>query len=98
MKKDVVDDIFDRVKQILGEKFTGEVSVLLEKEEKAVRVYYGGGRYYIGHISRRESAQAKKVVLELMRQGMSAREAGKKAGICQDTVYRFLRKKAVNAL
>ena len=42
MRKDVVDDIFDRVKQILGDKFSGEVSVLLEKEEKIVRRLYGG--------------------------------------------------------
>ena len=49
MRKDVVDDIFDRVKQILGEKFGGDVSVLLEKEEKIVRRLYGGDMTYIGH-------------------------------------------------
>ena len=53
MRKDVVDDIFDRVKQILGDKFSGEVSVLLEKEEKSVRKSYGGESHYIGHEKRR---------------------------------------------
>ena len=97
MRKDVVDDIFDRVKQILGDKFSGEVSVMLEKEEKSVRKSYGGESHYIGHQKRRETDKAKQAALVLIKQGVSVKEASKKAGICHDVVYRILRKRSVNS-
>lgn len=97
MRKDVVDDIFDRVKKILGDKFNGEVSVLLEKEEKSVRKSYGGESHYIGHQNRRETDKAKQAALVLIKQGVSVKEASKKAGVCHDVVYRILRKRTVNS-
>lgn len=97
MRKDVVDDIFDRVKQILGDKFNGEVSVLLEKEEKSVRKSYGGESHYIGHQNRRETDKAKQAALVLIKQGVSVKEASKKAGVCHDVVYRILRKRTINS-
>ncbi len=96
MRKDVVDDIFDRVKQILGEKLGGEVSVLLEKEEKIVRRLYGGDMTYIGHSGRRETAKAKQKALVMIRQGVSVKDASKKVGIGHMTMYRYLSKRTVN--
>ena len=97
MRKDVVDDIFDRVKQILGDKFGGDVSISLEKEEKLVRRLYGGGSHYVGHEKRRETDRAKQAAIVLIKQGVSVKEASKKAGVCHDVVYRILRKRTVNS-
>ena len=97
MKKDVIDEMFDRVKQILGEKFGGEVSILLENEEKAMRKKYGGESHFVGSYKRRETEEAKKKVLLRISQGVSVQQASKEAGVCQDTIYRFLRKRPVNS-
>ena len=96
MKKDVVDDIFDRVKQILGEKFSGEVTVLLEKEEKEIRKIYGKDAHYVGSYERKLKAEAKKNALILIRQGVSVSQASKKSGISHNEMYKLLRKRSVN--
>ena len=96
MKKDVIDEMFERVKQILGEKFDGEVSILLENEEEAMRKKYGGESHFVGSYRRRGTQKAKKKALELIRQGVSVENASKKVGIGHMTMYRFLSKRAVN--
>lgn len=97
MKEDIVDDIFTRLKTILGDKFEGDVKLTLQTEEKEIRGIYGGCKWYIGGNSRRDKKEALKTAVMSIRNGVSVVKASKDAGISHDTVYRFLRKRTRRA-
>ena len=93
MSSDIVDDIFTRLKTILGDKFEGDVKLTLQKEEKAIRGTYGGCDWYIGGNSRRDKQEALKIALVKVQNGVPVVQASKSVGINHNTVYKFLRKK-----
>ena len=89
--KDIVRDIFYRVKEVLGPEFKGEIAIRLEQEEKKVRMDWGGTEPYIRKIPDRDSV--KSVVLEKIRSGSPVSKVSKDTGICKSKIYQLLRMK-----
>ncbi len=87
MKKenDIVDDIFTRVKAILGDEFNGQIVVKLEDIETRIRQDWGGTEPYIS--KKRDIEKRKSIALEKLKEGKSLKEVAKQAGICETYVY-----------
>lgn len=90
---DIVDDIFSRVRKILGNNFNGDIALRLENEECAVRRHWGGVDTYVPKIKRRQRDIAKKNALNEINKGVRVIDAAKKNGISRAEVYRLLNKK-----
>lgn len=89
--KDIVNDIFLRVREILGPDFKGNIRMKLEKEEIAVRKDWGGAELYVNkHPERRER---RKKVQENFKKGMTIPELMKEQGISRTQVYALLKRK-----
>ena len=87
--KDIVNDIFLRIKQILGPEFKGQIKVLLEDEESAVRKDWGGSEPYI-----QKKPKNKRIkVVEKITEGKSIDVIASESGINRATVYRLLKRK-----
>ena len=67
MKFDIVDDIFIRLSKLIG---NADEAVLL-KEEKEIRLLYGGDRHYIGSLERKEKRIALKAAISEINRGVS---------------------------
>lgn len=90
---DIVDDIFSRVREILGENFNGEVAVRLKKEEEMVRKMWGGSDIYVPKI-KRESRQIKKNnVLKDINRGNRINDVAQKHGISRTQIYEYIKKR-----
>lgn len=85
--KDIVEDIFFRVKKILGAEFNGEIVLLLEKEKEKVRIDWAGTEPYIP-----KNTYKKKVKQELAR-GTPIHDLPMKTGISRRQIYRLLKQK-----
>ncbi len=89
---DIVEDIFSRVKEILGDKFNGEIIVKLENEEEKIRQSWGGERPYISSTKSKRQKKNKKVLRDL-NEGRPIEEVVSNNGISRAAVYRLLKRK-----
>lgn len=86
-EKDIVEDIFFRVKEILGAEFKGQIALRLEKEEERVRVDWSGAGHYV------PKKNNKKKVREELARGTPVSELSNKTGISRAQVYRLLKQR-----
>lgn len=84
---DIVEDIFQRVRKILGENANAEITVRLEKEEANVRHEWGGADAYIA-----KTRSKNRLKVELSR-GTAIKDMPDRLGISRSTVYRLLKKR-----
>lgn len=89
--KDIVNDIFCRVKEILGPEFKGQIKVRLEKEESAVRKDWGGSDLYIQ--KRAKDNARHEIIDKKIREGKPVQQIAKESGISRATVYKLLKNK-----
>lgn len=87
--KDVVTDIFHRVRGILGAQFSGEINIRLNQEELKIRRDWGGGVQYIRKDPDRSEAREKAV--NLVRQGTPIKVVVKSTGISRSQLYLLLK-------
>ena len=90
-RSDIVDDIFCRIKVILGNEFAGQIIMKLEQEEKKIRKDWGGSASYI--LKKRDIEQRKAIALQKIREGISVVEASKIAGISHRCAYTMLKRR-----
>ncbi len=88
---DIVEDIFSRVKQILGDEFKGEIAIKLKNEEEKVRQSWGGTESYVA--KRKNSKESKKQALTDLNRGVPVKEVIKRSGISRTRVYELLKRK-----
>lgn len=88
---DIVEDIFARVKEILGDQFAGDISVKLAAEEIKVRQTWGGTEPYIA--KKRLPRDVKKKAMDKLNHGVPIREVVSETGISRTEVYRLLKRK-----
>ena len=86
---DIVDDIFCRVKNILGEEFKGEIILKLEQEEQRIRQDCGGTEPYI---AKRSKEKAKEKAIDALKRGDPIKKVVNDTGISRTQVYMLLRK------
>lgn len=91
MSNDIVEDIFTRVKEILGDEFGGQIRVKLDSIESGIRRDWGGGDAYIAR--KRDIEQRKADALDKLKQGLSVREASAQSGASVSCIYMMLRRK-----
>lgn len=87
--KDVVTDIFHRVRGILGTDWRIDIAVKLQQEELKVRRDWGGGVQYIRKDPDRSEAREKAV--NLVRQGTPIKVVVKSTGISRSQLYLLLK-------
>ncbi len=95
-KKDIVDDIFSRVKKILGNYLNGQIVIQLEQEEGRIRQDWGGTEPYIS--KKREREKRKAQAMEELKRCGSVKDVSKKTGISMTVLYETLRKRKKTAL
>lgn len=88
---DIVDDILSRVKNILGDKFSGDIVIKLEKEEENIRRYWGGCESYVR--KRTDQSKARIIVKNERERGVSVAEIASNTGISRTQVYRLIKMK-----
>lgn len=93
MKKenDIVDDIFTRIKDILGDEFQGQIVVKLDDVETKIRQDWGGTEPYIAR--KKDIQKRKSVALEKLKCGLSVSEAAKQSGVSETLIYTMLRRR-----
>ncbi len=89
---DIVEDIFARVKQILGDEFKGDIAIKLKNEEEKVRQSWGGSHQYVSN-QRWRNRKKKEQALEDLNKGVPVNEVVKSKGISRTEVYRLLKRK-----
>ncbi len=67
MKQDIIDDVFIRVRNL--SQNVDEARLL--KEEKEIRLIYGGERHYIGSLERKEKRLALQAAIAELNRGAS---------------------------
>lgn len=90
---DIVEDIFSRVRQILGSRFDGEIAIKLEREENFVRKAWGGSDIYIPKIKRCSRKITKEAAISDVNNGIPVKEVIKNRGISRTEMYRLLKRK-----
>lgn len=88
-EKDIVEDIFFRVKNILGHEFKGEIVLKLEQEEQRIRQDWGGTEPYI---PKRAKEKAKQKAMEALRNGEPIKKVVNDTGISRTQVYLLLKR------
>jgi len=86
---DIVDDIFTRVKNILGDDFKGEIAVKLENEETRIRQQWGGTESYIA--MKKSKERKRQQVIKELREGNSVASISDNTGISRVHIYRLLK-------
>ena len=89
--KDVVTDIFNRVRKILGVQFSGEINMRLNQEELKIRRDWGGGVQYIRKDP--DPSEAREKAINLVRQGTPIKVVVKSTGISRSQLYLLLKSK-----
>lgn len=89
-EKDIVEDIFYRVKNILGHEFKGEIVIKLEQEEQKIRQDWGGTEPYI---PKRAKEKAKQKAIAALKKGDPIKKVVNDTGISRTQVYMLLRNK-----
>lgn len=88
---DIVEDIFARVREILGDRFAGEISVKLAEEEDRVRQAWGGTEPYVA--KRRDRGCIKKMAMDKLNHGAPIQAVVNETGISRAGIYRLLKRK-----
>ena len=86
---DIVDDIFTRVKTILGDDFKGEIAVKLDNEETRIRQQWGGTESYIA--MKKSKERKRQQVIKELRDGNSVASISENTGISRVHIYRLLK-------
>jgi len=89
---DIVEDIFARVKQILGDDFKGDIAIKLKNEEEKVRQSWGGGHQYVSN-QRWKNRKKKEQAMKDLNKGVPVNQVIKSNGISRTEVYRLLKRK-----
>ena len=89
--KDIVTDIFHRVRGILGVQFSGEINVKLQQEELKIRREWGGGVQYIRKDP--DPSESREKAITLVRQGTPIKVVVKSTGISRSQLYLLLKSK-----
>ena len=90
VKTDLIDDIFDRVKNILGADSNATVKVALETEKNKLRLEHGGSNQYICKSSKIDK---KCIILSELRKGLTVKEISSSTGISRTLIYNYLKSK-----
>jgi len=90
-EKDIIEDIFFRVKEVLGAQFQGEIILKLEQEEKKIRMDWGGTEPYIP--KKPDRNKAKQRAIEQLNRGVPIKKVVNDTGICRTQVYMLLKRK-----
>lgn len=88
-EKDIVEDIFCRVKTILGQQFNGEIDIKLQHEERRIRNDWGGTEPYIH--KKCDKTELKRLAIEQVNQGIPVNKVAKNTGISRTQVYLLLK-------
>jgi hypothetical protein len=86
-KRDIIEDIFFRVRKILGEDIKTKVIVLLDKEEENVRMEWAGTEQYIA------KKRSKNKVRAELGKGTHIKDMPAKVGISRRQIYRLLKQR-----
>lgn len=87
---DIVEDIFLRVKNILGNDCNLEIRSKLEDEEYKVREDWGGTEPYI---LKKNKERAKQRAIEALKNGATVKQAASDTGISRTLVYMLMKRK-----
>lgn len=90
VKTDLIDDIFDRVKNIIGADSNATVKIALESEKDKVRLERGGSSQYIFKSSK---VDKKCIILSELRKGLTVKEISSSTGISRTLIYNYLKSK-----
>jgi len=90
-EKDIVEDIFSRVRSILGDEFKDQIIIKLEQEEIKIRHDWGGTEPYIA--KKRDREKRKQEVKEELNRGSTIKEVTRKTGICRTVIYDMLKRR-----
>ena len=90
-EKDIVEDIFFRVKAILGHEFKGEIVLKLEQEEQRVRMDWGGTEPYIP--KKRDRNKEKQKAIDDLNRGVPIPKVVNDTGISRTQLYVLLKKR-----
>lgn len=88
-EKDIVEDIFFRVKNILGHEFKGEIVLKLEEEEQKIRQDWGGTEPYI---PKKKKGKANQDAITALKNGDSIKKVVNDVGISRRQVYLLLKR------
>jgi len=91
MCDDIVDDIFKRVRSVLGSNFNGEIRIKLEKEEVRVRQAWGGTEPYIRKKPNIEKRRHE--ARQHLNRGYTVKQVEKTVSLSRSEIYKLLRKK-----
>lgn len=86
---DIVDDIFTRIKTILGNNFDGDIVLKIDAEEDNVRKEWGGDGHYVSKKKNKEKRRAQ--VVSEIRQGNSVATISRNTGMSKVHIYRLLK-------
>jgi Mor family transcriptional regulator len=88
---DIVDDIFARVKAVLGDDFKGQIVVKLAQEELRIRQDWGGTEHYI--VKNRQFKKKKEQAKEELRRGAKICDVVRETGISRSLIYQMLKRR-----
>lgn len=89
-EKDIVEDIFFRIKAVLGHEFNGAIEIKLDEEEKRIRMDWGGTEPYIP--KKKDRTKAKQIALEQLNRGVPIKNVVNDTGISRTQVYMLLKR------
>lgn len=88
---DIIEDIFIRIKEVLGDEFQGQIVVKLAGIETKIRQDWGGTEPYIA--KKRDIQKRKAAALEKLKQGLSVKLAAKQSDVSENYIYMMLRRR-----
>lgn len=90
-ERDIVEDIFTRIRKILGQEYQGDIAGKIDTEEQRIRQEWGGSETYVP--KKRVNKQKKEQALQDLKKGVPANEVSRKTGISRSLVYELLKRK-----
>lgn len=87
---DIVDDIFTRVRSMLGDDFEGKIEIKLDEVENDVRKYWGGRDAYV---TKKNGRKIRENALREINNGTPISVVIQKYAISRTGVYSLLRRK-----
>lgn len=90
-ERDIVEDIFTRIRKILGQEYQGDIAGKIDTEEQRIRQEWGGSETYVS--KKRGNEQKREQALQDLKRGIPANEVSRKTGISRAQVYRLLKGK-----
>jgi len=90
-RSDIVDDIFTRIKDVLGDEFKGQIVVRLEQEEVRIRQDWGGTEHYV--LKKRDREKKKAQAMEELKRGARICDVVNSTGISRTQIYKMLKRR-----